>query len=233
MPIHLEVKGRKFHNCTFITGFHGIGETGYIAVSYLVHALKSKRIGFIEVSRPPPFITTYENGIVTPFEVYRKNNIVLAKFEFSPHRSEESEFVKELAKWVVKERFKDAILIGGLDESFRMGNGDMRIVPTKAYLPKVKYFDSPLLESGLFVYGPLAIMLSEFEMRNFPAMAILPYASPNRADPRAAAIAIKKISKVYMLNVDTSELEKDAEEIENEVDKRVKQAEKSFRSMYM
>jgi uncharacterized protein len=76
-------------------------------------------------------------------------------------------------------------------------------------------------------------MLSEFEMRNFPAMAVLPYASPNRADPRAAAIAIKKISKVYMLNVDTSELEKDAEEIENEVNKRVKQAERSFGSMYM
>jgi uncharacterized protein len=233
MPVRLEVKGKDFRNCTLITGFHGIGETGYIAVSYLVHALKSKRIGFIEVSRPPPFVTTYEHGIVTPFEIYRKNDIVLVKLEFSPHRSEESEFVKELAKWVVKKRFKDAILIGGLDESFKSGNSDMRIVPTKAYLPKAKYFDSPLLEPGLFVYGPLAIMLSEFEMRNFPAMAVLPYASPNRADPRAAAIAIKKISKVYMLNVDTSELEKDAEEIENEVNKRVKQAERSFGSMYM
>jgi uncharacterized protein len=233
MPVRLEVKGKDFHNCTLITGFHGIGETGYIAVSYLVHALKSKRIGFIEVSRPPPFVTTYEYGIVTPFEIYRKNDIVLVKLEFSPHRNEESEFVKELAKWVVKKHFKDAILIGGLDEGFKSGNSDMRIVPTKAYLPKAKYFDSPMLEPGLFVYGPLAIMLSEFEMRNFPAMAVLPYASPNRADPRAAAIAIKKISKVYMLNVDTSELEKDAEEIENEVNKRVKQAERSFGSMYM
>lgn len=233
MPVRLTVKKGNFRNCTLITGFHGIGETGYIAVSYLVHALKSKRIGFIEVSRPPPFVTTCDYGIVTPFEIYRKNNIVLVKLEFSPHRSEESEFAKELARWVVKERFKDAILIGGLDESFKTGNGDMRIVPTKAYLSKAKYFDSPTLEPGLFVYGPLAIMLSEFEIRNFPAMAILPYASSSRADPRAAAIAIKRISKVYMLNVDTSELEKDAEEIENEVEKRIKQAERSFQSMYV
>ncbi|MEM3061886.1 MAG: PAC2 family protein, partial [Candidatus Bathyarchaeia archaeon] len=98
---------------------------------------------------------------------------------------------------------------------------------------KAKYFDSLTLEPGLFVYGPLAIMLSEFEMRNFPAIAILPYASSSRADPRAATTAIKRISKVYMLDLDTSELEKDAEEIEDEVEKRAKQAERSFRSMYM
>jgi len=39
---------------TLITGFHGVGQTGYIATSYMIHALKAERIGFVEVANPPP-----------------------------------------------------------------------------------------------------------------------------------------------------------------------------------
>src|SRR5437870_1227281 len=60
----------------------------------MIHALKANRIGFVDVSNPPPWVGTAEGGLVTPFEVYRKNKTVLIKLEFSPHRSEEAEFAK-------------------------------------------------------------------------------------------------------------------------------------------
>jgi len=231
MPVSLRVPKRDLKHCTLITGFHGVGETGYIALSYLVHALKAKRIGFVEVSSPPPFIAATDKGIATPFEVYKKRNVVLVKLEFSPHRSEEAEFAKALASWAVSQRFSDAILIGGLDSNFQDNKHQLRVVPTQAYLQEFKNF-APTLEPELFVYGPLAVMLSEFEMRNFPALAILPYASAMRPDPRAAAVAIKAISKAHRLKVDVSELEKDAKEIEVEIEKRMKQTKKSLQGMY-
>jgi len=134
MTINFNIKKINLKNCTLLTGFHGIGETGYISISYLVNALNAKRIGFIEVDHPPPFINTAEKGIVTPFEIYKNKNLILVKLEFSPHSSEEVEFTKGLANWAIKEKFKDAILIGGLDSNFQQGKEAFKIVPTTSYL---------------------------------------------------------------------------------------------------
>ncbi|HXZ98380.1 MAG TPA: PAC2 family protein, partial [Candidatus Acidoferrum sp.] len=85
---------------------------------------------------------------------------------------------------------------------------------------------------GLFVYGQLAVMLSEFEMCNFPAIAILPYASAAAADPSAAAVAVKTICRAYGIKVDVTDLEEGAKDIEEEFEKRMKQTSKSLQSMY-
>lgn len=233
MPVSMTVENRSFKNCTLVTGFHGIGETGYIAISYFVNASKAQRIGFINVAHPPPFVATSDAGLITPFELYKSRNLVFVKLEFSPHKSEESEFSKTLARWAISHRFKDAVLIGGLDSSFKSGKHEFRIVPTEAYLPKAKRFNAPKLEPGLFVFGPLAVMLSEFEINKFPAVAVLPYATLARVDPGAAAIAIKNICRTYRLKVDVKDLETDAKEIETELENRIKQTKQSLQGMYL
>ena len=233
MTVRFNVKKTSFKNCTLLTGFHGVGEVGYIAISYLVNAMNAKRIGFIEVENPPPLINTTDKGIVTPFEIYKAKNLVLVKLEFSPHRSEEAEFTKALATWTIKEKFKDAVLIGGLDSGYKIGRDKLRIASTSAHLPKAKLLKVPILEPSLLVFGPLAIMLSEFEIGSFPAVAVLPYASAITADPGAAAVAIRKISGVYDIKVNVSELEKDAENIEAEIEQKLKHAQKSLQGMYV
>jgi len=215
-----------------MTGFHGIGSTGYIAISFLAHSLKAKRIGFVDVAHPPPFVSTSEEGLVTPFEVLRKGRLVFVKLEFAPHRTEEAEFAKTLARWAIGGKFRDAVLIGGLDSNLRSSKEDVRIVPTQAYLAKKNSFRYPTLEPGLFVYGQLAVMLSEFEMHNFPAIAVLPYASAAAADPAAAAVAVRAVCKAYGVRVDVSDLEHGAKEIEEELERRMKQTSKSLQSMY-
>ena len=133
MPVNVMVKTTSLSNCTLITGFHGVGETGYISVSYLVHALNAHRIGFVDVAHPPPFVATSESGLVTPFEIYRAGKIILVKLEFSPHRTEESEFAKSISHWIMDKKFRDAVLIGGLDGSLQSGSDGVRIVPTHTY----------------------------------------------------------------------------------------------------
>ncbi len=232
MTIRLLVRAKNLKGSTLVTGFHGVGQTGYIATSYMIHALKAERIGFIDVSNPPPWVGTAEGGLVTPFEVYRRGKTVLVKLEFSPHRSEEAEFAKVLSNWAVEQKFKDAILIGGLDAAFKQGREDFCVVPTGAYLDRAKVFKAPILEPGLLVYGPLAVMLSEFEIHDFPAIAVLPYAEPARADPAAAALALRKISKAYSLKVDVDELVKDAKFIERDFDQKSRLTRKSMERMY-
>ena len=232
MPIQLLVHSKNLKGSTLVTGFHGVGQTGYIATSYMIHALKADRIGFIDVSNPPPWVGTAEGGLVTPFEVYQKGKTILVKLEFSPHRSEEAEFAKSLSNWAVNQKFKDAILIGGLDSAYKQKKEDYCVVPTGAYLKKAKLFKAPVLEPGLLVYGPLAVMLSEFEIHDFPAIAVLPYAEPARADPAAAALAIRKIANVYHFNLQVDDLVKDAKFIEKEFDQKSRLTRKSLQRMY-
>ncbi len=231
MPVQVLVEKKNLKGSTLITGFHGVGQTGYIATSYMIHALKAERIGFIDVANPPPWVGTADGGLVTPFEIYAKRKTVLVKLEFSPHRSEEAEFAKVLANWAVDEKFKDAILVGGLDASFKQNKHDFCVVPTGAYLERAKIFKAPILEPGLLVYGPLAVMLSEFEIHEFPAVAVLPYAEPARADPAAAALAIRRIAKTYGFQVNVNELVKDARFIEREFDHKSRLT-KSLHKMY-
>jgi uncharacterized protein len=232
MTVRLLVDSKNLKGSTLVTGFHGVGQTGYIATSYMIHALKAERIGFIDVSNPPPWVGTAEGGLVTPFEVYQKRKTVLVKLEFSPHKTEEAEFAKSLSDWAIQQKFKDAILIGGLDSAFKQAKEDFCVVPTGAYLNRVKQFKAPILEPGLLVYGPLAVMLNQFEIHDFPAVAVLPYAEPARADPAAAALAIRKISKVYNFNVQVNDLVKDAKFIEQEFDQKSKMTKRSLQRMY-
>jgi len=232
LAIRVLVEKKNLKGSTLITGFHGVGQTGYIATSYMIHALKAERIGFIDVANPPPWVGTADGGLVTPFEVYSRGKTVMVKLEFSPHRSEEAEFAKVLSNWAIDAKFKDAILVGGLDSSYRDNKHDFCVVPTGAYLDRAKAFKAPVLEPGLLVYGPLAIMLNEFEIHDFPAIAVLPYADPSRADPAAAALAIRRISKTYNFHVDVKELVKDARFIEREWDQKSRQTRKLHNRMY-
>ena len=97
------------------------------------------------------------------------------------------------------------------------------MIATGSYLDKHQNEDMPLLEEGLFVTGPLALLLTFYEIKQFPAIALLPYAESSRTDPLAAAIAIEKINTITKLNVDTNKLLQDAEAIEKDLQEIITQ----------
>lgn len=207
-----------FSGNVFITGFHGIGLTGFIAVKHLISQLKAERIGFIETLNLPPIVSASGNGIFTPFELYKYSRYVFLLTQVLPHVNEQSGFSLRLATWVVNNGFSEAILIGGLNKQFQRSENDFyRFMMTSSFKDRWRNLNLPILERGLYAYGLLALMLSRFEVRGFPALAILPYADASRPDPLAAAKAIDFLNNLYGLNVDVSKLIMDAQRIEREV----------------
>ncbi len=201
---------------TFMCGFHGLGEVGFLSTAHLTRVLDARRVGFIKSDMLPSFVSMENGRLTLPFEIYSHEKLVFLVPRFQPHQSEQWHFVDQLANWIVQQGFSEVLLLGGLDINFReeQDQSDMRCVPTTAYLPRMAKWNIPLLEEGLFVAGPLALLLAEMEMRNYPAIGLLTYATRGRPDPGSAAIMLNKINQVYGLNANVDQLIEESKEIE-------------------
>ena len=79
------------------------------------------------------------------------------------------------------------------------------------------------MQQGLYVIGPLALVLLYAEIFDLPAVAILPYAEASRPDPRAAAVAVKRIGELYGFKVGVEDLLEEARKIEEMINMLEKQ----------
>ncbi|MDI9609500.1 MAG: PAC2 family protein [Candidatus Verstraetearchaeota archaeon] len=223
MTITFHVDNSSLKGCSLITGFHGLGATGFISVKHAVTSLSADLIGYIETDRIPPFVSMEEKRLSLPFEIYKKDKFVFVLTNVPPHPKERQSFSKALAEWAIDEGFSSSYLIGGLDSRLRPTETDkIRCTVTKKF-KDVESVGIPLLEKGLFVVGPLAVMLTYFEINEFPAIALLPYANPTRPDPMAASVAVENLNKLTNLAMDVSQLITDAQRIEMEIQEFNKQ----------
>ncbi|MCP8310959.1 MAG: PAC2 family protein [Candidatus Methylarchaceae archaeon HK01M] len=207
----------RFDGCSLITGFHGIGGTGYCTVKYLIQKLNAKRVAFLDSEIISPATTIASGRLVTPYEIFREGDLTFLKVEVPPYRNKEIGFFRSFSKWVTEAGFKEAALIGGLDSSLRTDETTFRIVHTRSFIPRGELAKGIILEDDHLIVGPLAIMLNYFEVTGFPAFATLAYASTKRVDHRATAEAVSVLSRYYKFEVDTTPLIEGAEALELEV----------------
>ncbi|MBI2126629.1 MAG: proteasome assembly chaperone family protein [Thaumarchaeota archaeon] len=227
IPKNVRLSGKKL-----VTGFHGIGATGYWTIKYLVQQLKPERIAFIDTDATAPLASTWGGRIITPYELYQKDDLLFLRAEVAPSRGVETKFFRELCNMIISKGIAEVALVGGLDASLRMDQSTFKYVKTGAFEPQGILKDAKFLEDDRMIIGPVALMLNQFEMRNFPAFAILPYASVDRIDPRAAAEAAKILSKYFSFKIDIDPLIKGAEVIESEVSALETKVKSSTESIY-
>jgi uncharacterized protein len=208
-----------------ISGFHGIGATGYWTVKYLIQKLNLERCCIVDYSYGAPVSTLNNGKISTPYEIYRNESLSLFKVDVPLQKEQEVEFYREFAESIIKKGVKEAFLIGGLDSSLKNDDTLYRIAATSSFKKRGALKDAKPLEDDHIIVGPVAILLNYFEILNFPAAAVLVYASSDRIDPRAAATAVQVTSEYYKFNVDVAPLIKGAETIEAELLKETSQGE--------
>ncbi|MFW9953765.1 MAG: proteasome assembly chaperone family protein [Candidatus Thorarchaeota archaeon] len=200
----------------FICGFHGLGEVGFLSTAHLTKTLEAERVGFIKSDMLPLFVSMENERLILPFEIYSysKKNMIFFVPRFQPHQSEQWSFIERLAAWISEQKFGEILLLGGLDASFKEDEEEMRCVPTNAYKDKLEKWSVKLLEEGLFVAGPLALLLAELEILEAPGIGLLTYATRGRPDPRSAATMLEKINEVYGVTANVDQLIEESKEIE-------------------
>jgi len=213
----------KLKNHIVVTGFPGFGYTGYIATRYLAKEKKLDRVGVILTSHLPEYTLLEDYGIVFPFEIfsdYRKLTVIVN--HVLPDRRDRNDFALTLVEWLKRNEISELALIGGLDKRFRKENERYRWFATTSYNRRL---ESPLMEKGLYIIGPLAHTIMYAELYKIPSIVILPYTEPLQFDPRAAATAVEVLDELYGLDVDTRKLYEDAERLEKEISELVKKQE--------
>lgn len=220
-------KQEAFNNPeTFVTGFSGLGAVGYIACKHLIDELKLERVGVLKSTAAPPFICLTETGrLAMAFEFYATpdNKIIFFFPRLPPYRHAESEFSELLSDWVLK-IFHKAILIGGVDKRLKEEKDSkddvVRYIPTRKYLEDptdADFVSKKMLSPGLFVQGPLAILLGNLDLHNFSALGVLAYAERERPDPEGAANAVRILNSLLNLSCPIEELLKNAAILQEEI----------------
>ncbi len=221
-----------FKGLSLITGFHGIGAAGYWTVKYIIQKIEAKRAAIIDSDNPTPMASNDEGILVTPYEFFKKDDLIFFKVEAPLYKDEDMIFFKNLADFIVDSGFKEAALIGGLDSRLKIDKTTHRLVKTSAYKPEKQLLKSIYLEDGQIIVGPVAVMLNRFEARNFPAYSILSYASAERVDPRSASAAIDILSNQYDFKIDTGPLVKGADILELELEKTTEHVGRNGNTIY-
>ncbi|MHA2054656.1 MAG: proteasome assembly chaperone family protein [Candidatus Hodarchaeales archaeon] len=222
---------------SFIAGWHGLGEIGYITVSHIIDDLKLERVATIMSSGAPPFISVQNSQLRLPFEIYGREEYDFAIFipHLQPYRHVQIEFSEKLSEWILRQKqLEIAYFIGGVDVRLKSSESDIQFIPTRRFLDHSSFTEElnleikeNLLDPGLFVAGPLAIMLGYLDMSMFPAVGLLAYAQRERPDPLGAVAAIKKLNEIVNLNVNTKELVQNAQKIEEEIKRQLAPIEES------
>ena len=208
-PEDLDVNG-----LSLITGFHGIGSTGFLALNHLINTLKPDRIGVFETDYLSPISSINSGKIITPFEIYKKDNIAFLRVAVPPLQGNEIVFLRNVCEIILEKNFKELILLGGLDAQLKKDDSNFRYVKTSSYkLPKY-LSDSTPLEDERVIIGPVAQMLNFMDVPNFHTLGLLPFATSIRLDPRAASEAVKILSNIFNLEVEVDTLVEQALELD-------------------
>lgn len=209
----------------FITGFKGFGAVGYITTLHIVEKLGCKRSGYIVTKYMPEEATLDKNGDITAaFTLYSCNvdgmRFLVQVNHDVPLPQERARFADAIVEFLKKIDVKEAVLIGGFDSRFRRGEEELRWLHTSTFTRRI---EAPLMDQGLYVVGPLALLLVSSEVRGYPAAAILPYAEAARPDPRAAAVAVRTIGQLYSVEIAVEDLLEEARKIEEMIIEMEKQ----------
>ncbi|MEM3832813.1 MAG: PAC2 family protein [Thermoprotei archaeon] len=211
-------------NKIFLTGFHGIGAVGYLTTRYIADQPDSKHIGYILLDRLPLVVKMGDSRIQLPFELYKRKNFIIMVTESPPEPREMHLLTRGIAEWVIAQGFEEAVLIGGLSDKYRSDDEQYRVAYTSAYASARKIFGK-LIDPRLTIFGPLASLLSYFELNEFPAITILPYARQFEPDTRATMVALNVLNEHYDAKINVESIRKEVEEIEARIEASMKESE--------
>lgn len=204
--------------CTFVEGFPGIGLVGPMTISYMIDKLHMRYIGYLESQSFPPLISIHKAQPMPPIRVYYadKEKIFTIFAEFSIPIELIAELSEVIYQFIEKNGVTSIYSIGGLP----MQNESEKIpfIITSNVMSTRNASSNGLkpIEEGVAT-GVSALLLVKATMDKLQDTCIMVPVRQNLIDPIYAEIAIQSLNKLMNLNIDITDLDKEAKAVESKI----------------
>jgi uncharacterized protein len=228
MPDEVQVTAEKpqSENPVVIEGFPGIGLIGNIASQYVINKLEMDYLGAIDSRFFPPMSVLVGGLAHLPVRIYEKEDlgVVVVSSDIPVHPAASYDLARGIVSWAESIGAKEMVCLAGITV---MGE-EQRVfgaATTEEMLERIKG------QVEVFEFGTISVIsgsvMNECLLRKMPAICLLGETHSMAPDPRAAVVTVKMLNTLYGLNVDTTELEERAEEIEFQMQKLAEQVQSS------
>jgi uncharacterized protein len=220
------VKDVDMKGATLIEGFPGIGLVGPMAVSYIIDKLNMEYVGYIECEEFPPLVSIHNGQPLPPVRIYysSKKKIVAMFAEFAIPVSLASPLAEKIYAMFKSNDMKDIISIGGMPSKNMPDNSVVyAITSTKEAQEKAENEGlKPVIEGVSTGVSARLILLSALD--SILNITILVPVDPSIINPKCAEFAINSINKILKLNIDVTELENEAKEVDAKIRELLKKS---------
>ncbi len=189
-----------------------------MTISYIIDKLDMKYIGYIDSDEFPPIISIHGSKPYPPVRLYHseKKSILATFSEFAIPVTLVKELSEKLYSMVKEKQISKVISIGGIPEKTEDDKTVYAIASTPDALKEAQKEGLNPVTEGVSA-GVSALMLFHACESDIPDTNILVPVNPSIIDPEYAELAINSINKLLKLNIDITELEKEAKEIEAKI----------------
>lgn len=203
--------------CTFIEGFPGAGLVGPMAISYIIDKLQMKYIGYLESDEFPPLVSVHKNEPMPPIRVYyaEKQRIVTIFAEFAITMDLVSKMSSSVYEFIKDNKIATVYSIGGIPAR----DDDKKpffIASTDASSKNALNAGLKSVEEGVAT-GVGALLLVKAAMDGISDIDIMVPVQQNIIDPLYAETAVQSLNKLLNLNIDVSDLDKEAKMVEAKI----------------
>jgi len=202
------------HENTLLIGFPSNGLVGTFSISYLIHHLKLKQVGEIDVPDLPATLFVEGGEILAPIRIYNKKNIfvVISDVPFNQYLAEG--FANAIHEFSQKNGIKKIVIVSGMG-SMNKPKETAKIygLVTHQALDNILYNNEipKFLEGSIF--GVDATIISVFRKTKIPALILYAECHPFFPDPEASIIAIETLAKILGIQIETQDIQNRMEKL--------------------
>jgi len=215
---------------TMIEGFPGIGLVGPMAISYLIDKLGMSYIGYIDSNEFPPLVSIHKGEPMPPVRLYYsdKYNIVTIFAEFAMPLEIVHELTTAVYNFIKSNKIKKIISISGIPTTSE-STTTFAIASLDSLNGEIAKIGMKPISEGV-ASGVNALLLMMAKLDGISDINVLVPVMQDIIDPKYAEYAIDNLNKLLNLNIDTSDLKKEAAEVEAKIQDLIKKHSESHKS---
>lgn len=210
-----EIKEKELNSPIIFAGFVGAGLIGPVAINHIITELDMEEIAVMRSKHLPPSTVFMKGRLRHPFRFYanKEGTVCAIVCEITLRLEGLYSLVASILDWAEQNGSKEIVILDGVasdehdDKAYCAAEEDLvRTMADK---------DISMIPQG-FITGIPGGILNECLVREIQGLTLLAKADKSYPDSAAAATLIEALNRFYDMHIDTSELQKDSEQINSD-----------------